>query len=419
MAVDPVDHSVYVGTLAVCRHQGSGRAPTSATPSPASTVPRRSSRRVPGPERSRDHGRSEQPHHRLLRRPRHRPLAIAGRRRELDQRRRDPGAERDRRPDRLPDRLRGYPFRRSAQEHRRRLDVGTDEQRAAFVRSRRSRGVLCDLSHGRRAGPLPEPRRAVRGHGGSTACSRARTAPKPGCRSTWESTIRESLGLGDRSGRPEHSSMRPRNSSVFKTTTGRRVDASTNAPEAGPPGPVAPAIDDCAVHSGDKSEIRAGFRDGSCRRCCSWRRGPAAPGSVTDGQMFTAPLATPRGAPSPARRSRSPVRAPPQRATTDATGDFHFLGLSPGDYSVALERTGFETVRADVTVALGNVVLSFIMPVAGVDGSGQVSGDAARLDNRGIETGATFGREGARGHSHDTGPLGHSAAGPRSADRQA
>ncbi len=57
---------------------------------PHRSRPRRSSRRVSGPERPRDHGRSEQPHHRLLRRPRHRHLAIAGRRRELDQRRHEP-----------------------------------------------------------------------------------------------------------------------------------------------------------------------------------------------------------------------------------------------------------------------------------------------------------------------------------------
>ena len=82
-----------------------------------------------------------------------------------------------------------------------------------------------------------------------------------------------------------------------------------------------------------------------------------------------------------------------QRAATDATGDFHFLGLSPGDYSVVLELTGFETVRADVTVALANVVLSFVMPVAGVEEAVEVTGDSARLDNREIETGATFGRK--------------------------
>ena len=98
---------------------------------PDRPCPRRSSRRVSGLERPRDHGRSEQPQHRLFRRPRHRRLAIAGRRRELDQRRHDPGAECDRRPDRLEHRLRGLPVRRRAQEHRRRCVVHRDKQRPA------------------------------------------------------------------------------------------------------------------------------------------------------------------------------------------------------------------------------------------------------------------------------------------------
>ncbi len=80
-----------------------------------------------------------------------------------------------------------------------------------------------------------------------------------------------------------------------------------------------------------------------------------------------------------------------QHASTGRDGGFHFLSLSPGDYSVLLERGGLEAVRQDVTVALGNVVLSLTMPVAGVAESVTVDSAAPGLDNREIETGATFG----------------------------
>ena len=81
-----------------------------------------------------------------------------------------------------------------------------------------------------------------------------------------------------------------------------------------------------------------------------------------------------------------------QTSNTDARGDFHFLNLSPGAYSVRLERAGFGTVRRDVTVALGNAVLSTVMPVAGVSEAVTVAGDAP-LDSRTIQTGATFGQK--------------------------
>jgi len=81
-----------------------------------------------------------------------------------------------------------------------------------------------------------------------------------------------------------------------------------------------------------------------------------------------------------------------QTSNTDARGDFHFLNLSPGAYSVWLERAGFGTVRRDVTVTLGNAVLSIVMPIAGVSEAVTVAGDAP-LDSRTIQTGATFGQK--------------------------
>ena len=80
-----------------------------------------------------------------------------------------------------------------------------------------------------------------------------------------------------------------------------------------------------------------------------------------------------------------------QTSNTGTWGDFHFLNLSPGAYFVTVERTGFETASREVTVALGNVVLSMILPVAGVAEAVTVSGDAPGLDGREVQTGATFG----------------------------
>ena len=82
-----------------------------------------------------------------------------------------------------------------------------------------------------------------------------------------------------------------------------------------------------------------------------------------------------------------------QVATTDARGDFHFLNLSPGAYSVTLEHAGFGTVRRDITVQLGkNAVLSVTMPVAGTAEAFTVSGQAPVVDSRKTETGATYGQ---------------------------
>jgi hypothetical protein len=83
-----------------------------------------------------------------------------------------------------------------------------------------------------------------------------------------------------------------------------------------------------------------------------------------------------------------------QAATTDARGDFRFLGLSPGDYVVTLERAGFQTVRREETVSLGkNAVLAITMPVAAATESVTVSGEAPAIDSRKTETGETFNRK--------------------------
>jgi hypothetical protein len=83
-----------------------------------------------------------------------------------------------------------------------------------------------------------------------------------------------------------------------------------------------------------------------------------------------------------------------QVASTDPKGDFHFLNLSPGTYSLVLARTDFETVHRDVVVALlRNAVLTISMPVAGATEVVIVSGEPAAVDNRKTQTGANFPRK--------------------------
>ncbi len=84
----------------------------------------------------------------------------------------------------------------------------------------------------------------------------------------------------------------------------------------------------------------------------------------------------------------------PQSASTDLNGEFRFLYLSPGKYSLTLERTGFAPVRRDVDVPLGgNAVLTVTMAVAGAEEAVTVSGESPGLDSRETETGATFERK--------------------------
>jgi hypothetical protein len=84
----------------------------------------------------------------------------------------------------------------------------------------------------------------------------------------------------------------------------------------------------------------------------------------------------------------------PQTTVSNAKGDFHFLNLSPGAYTVTLERAGFQTVRRDITVLLGkNAVLSVTLPVAGAAEAVTVSGQAPAVDSRKTETGANFGQK--------------------------
>ena len=80
-------------------------------------------------------------------------------------------------------------------------------------------------------------------------------------------------------------------------------------------------------------------------------------------------------------------------STTGSKGDFRFLNLPPAAYSVTLERPGFQTVRRDVSLALGqNAVLTITMSVAAEEAV-TVHGEAPVLDSRETQTGATFERK--------------------------
>ena len=239
-------------------------------------------------------------------------------------------------------------------------------------------------------------------------CSRARTAPKPGGRSTWDSTIRvSSVWRSIRSTRTFFTRPRARRSSrpgpVVSET--RFLHQSGDRPSGGSPA-FAPGY----RLTGVKSEIRAGFRDGSVGAVVR-DGGGLGPGSVTDRQCLRHRRDTQGSSLAGAAVGLTGPGAA-QRATTDGTGDFRFLGLSPGDYSVALELTGFETVRADVTVALANVVLSFVMPVAGIEEAVEVTGDSAPPGQSPDRDGRDVWPKGAGRHSHDTGSVGRSPADP-------
>jgi hypothetical protein len=78
-----------------------------------------------------------------------------------------------------------------------------------------------------------------------------------------------------------------------------------------------------------------------------------------------------------------------RKTTTDARGDFRFLGLSPGVYSVELERDGFRDERHEAVVQVGrNAVLDVAMELAGA--REEVTVLPPSMDARKVETGAAY-----------------------------
>ena len=80
-----------------------------------------------------------------------------------------------------------------------------------------------------------------------------------------------------------------------------------------------------------------------------------------------------------------------QSAITLEHGDFHFLNLSPGAYSVTLQRVGLETVRRDSSSSSARTRSSRSRcPSREQSETVTVSGQAPLLDSRKTETGATY-----------------------------
>jgi hypothetical protein len=79
-----------------------------------------------------------------------------------------------------------------------------------------------------------------------------------------------------------------------------------------------------------------------------------------------------------------------QTATTDSRGEFRFLNLSPGNWTVSCELQGFAKVtKTDVQVAVGkNTNVSVTMKLSTVEAAVTVRGEAALLDTRRVATGA-------------------------------
>jgi hypothetical protein len=79
-----------------------------------------------------------------------------------------------------------------------------------------------------------------------------------------------------------------------------------------------------------------------------------------------------------------------QTATTDSRGEFRFLNLSPGNWTITCELQGFAKVtKTDVQVAVGkNTNVSVTMKLSTVEAAVTVRGEAALLDTRKVTTGA-------------------------------
>ena len=82
----------------------------------------------------------------------------------------------------------------------------------------------------------------------------------------------------------------------------------------------------------------------------------------------------------------------PQTTFTDARGDFRYLNLSVGSYSLTLTLQGFSTVTRDgVVVNLGqNTDLTVPLKLSSVTATVTVSGETPVIDSRKTNTGANF-----------------------------
>jgi len=84
-----------------------------------------------------------------------------------------------------------------------------------------------------------------------------------------------------------------------------------------------------------------------------------------------------------------------QTATTDNTGEFRFLNLAPGAYSLTISLPGFKTfVRDGLVVAVGrNVDVPVVLGVAAVAETVTVSGSSPVVDTKQMGTATNFTQE--------------------------
>ena len=82
----------------------------------------------------------------------------------------------------------------------------------------------------------------------------------------------------------------------------------------------------------------------------------------------------------------------PRTVTTGNLGDFRFVNIDPGTYSLRTELAGFASVeRTNVIVSTGsNTDLSVAMKISSVAATVTVSGDVPLLDNRRARSGSNF-----------------------------
>ena len=80
-----------------------------------------------------------------------------------------------------------------------------------------------------------------------------------------------------------------------------------------------------------------------------------------------------------------------RKATTDDRGVFRFIGIAPGLYALTIEHPGFQSTRHEVTVQVGkSAVVDVTLQIAGATEAVTIRGAPPSLDNRKVETGATY-----------------------------
>jgi len=83
----------------------------------------------------------------------------------------------------------------------------------------------------------------------------------------------------------------------------------------------------------------------------------------------------------------------PQTFVTESLGEYRFLGLHPGDYTVTAELDGFSTVRRQANVALRNNTEIDLQLTPSVSETITVSAESPVIDRRNVGTGQTVVQE--------------------------